>query len=101
MHDTRPESQSPNDRGQWGSNLGFVLAAAGSAIGLGNIWRFPRIAAQNGGGSFLIAWLIFLRQIAVDVVGRRGAVFARINFTRCARGVPAHAAIGDLCSSSV
>lgn len=42
----------------WGSKLGFVLAAAGSAIGLGNIWRFPYIAGQNGGGAFLIVYLI-------------------------------------------
>ena len=42
------------------SRWGFVLAALGMAVGTGNIWRFPRIAAQNGGGEFLIAWFIFL-----------------------------------------
>ncbi|RMD89513.1 MAG: sodium-dependent transporter [Calditrichaeota bacterium] len=42
------------------SRWGLILAALGMAIGTGNIWRFPRIAAQNGGGSFLIPWLIFL-----------------------------------------
>ena len=42
------------------SRLGFLLTALGMAIGTGNIWRFPRIIAQNGGGSFLIPWLIFL-----------------------------------------
>jgi NSS family neurotransmitter:Na+ symporter len=57
MHDYRPESQSPNDRGQWGSSLGFVLAAAGSAIGLGNIWRFPYVAGENGGAAFVILYL--------------------------------------------
>ena len=43
---------------RWGSQIGFVLATAGSAIGLGNIWRFPYVAGQNGGGSFLILYLI-------------------------------------------
>ncbi len=43
---------------RWGSQIGFVLATAGSAIGLGNIWRFPYVAGQNGGGSFLILYLL-------------------------------------------
>ena len=38
----------------------LVLAALGMAIGTGNIWRFPRIAAENGGGAFLIPWILFL-----------------------------------------
>jgi len=42
------------------SRIGLVLAALGMALGTGNIWRFPRIIAQNGGGSFLIPWIIFL-----------------------------------------
>ena len=45
-------------RAQWGSKIGFILAAAGSAIGLGNIWRFPYLVAQNGGGAFLLIYLI-------------------------------------------
>lgn len=45
-------------RVEWGSNLGFILATAGSAIGLGNVWRFPYLAGQNGGGSFLLLYLI-------------------------------------------
>ncbi len=45
-------------RTHWGSKIGFVLATAGSAIGLGNIWRFPYVAGQNGGGSFLLLYLI-------------------------------------------
>ena len=46
------------DRGEWGSKLGFVLAAAGSAIGLGNIWKFPSEVAENGGAAFLIVYVI-------------------------------------------
>ncbi|MCT4545428.1 MAG: sodium-dependent transporter [Vallitalea sp.] len=47
-------------REQWGSRAGFILAAIGSAIGLGNIWRFPYTVAKNGGGAFLIAYFIAL-----------------------------------------
>jgi len=42
------------------SRWALILSALGMAVGTGNIWRFPRIVAQNGGGSFLIPWIIFL-----------------------------------------
>jgi len=44
----------------FGSRLGMMLAMLGMAVGTGNIWRFPRIAARNGGGEFLVAWVTFL-----------------------------------------
>ncbi len=47
-------------RGQWRSRTGFILAAIGSAIGLGNIWRFSYLAYDNGGGAFLIPYLVAL-----------------------------------------
>jgi NSS family neurotransmitter:Na+ symporter len=46
------------DRGHWGSRLGFVLAAAGSAIGLGNVWKFPYITGEYGGGAFVLVYLV-------------------------------------------
>lgn len=45
------------NRASWGSKLGLILASAGSAVGLGNLWRFPYVAGQNGGGSFLLLYL--------------------------------------------
>lgn len=54
-------------REHWGSRLGFVMAAAGSAIGLGSLWRFPYITGQNGGGVFVLLYLIFTFIIALPV----------------------------------
>ena len=47
-------------RGQWSSKLGFIFAAAGSAIGLGNIWRFPYVAGENGGAAFVLIYIFFV-----------------------------------------
>ena len=47
-----------SEKSQWGSKLGFILASAGSAIGLGAVWKFPYMTAANGGGGFLLVFLI-------------------------------------------
>lgn len=47
-------------RDTWGSKLGFVMAAAGSAVGLGNIWKFPYTAGESGGGAFVAIYLFFV-----------------------------------------
>ncbi|SES70376.1 sodium-dependent transporter [Anaerobranca gottschalkii] len=65
-------------REQWGSRLGFIFAAAGSAIGLGNIWRFPTRVGENGGGAFVLIYLLIMFAIGIPVmisefvVGRKG-----------------------------
>lgn len=55
-------------REQWGSRTGFVLAAIGSAVGLGNIWRYPYIAYENGGGAFLIPYLFALLTAGITIL---------------------------------
>ena len=59
---------STSERGSFGSKFGIVAAAAGSAIGLGNIWRFPYVTGENGGGAFLILYLFFILAIGIPVM---------------------------------
>ena len=69
-------------RSNFTSKIGFVLAAAGSAVGLGNLWRFPYLAAQHGGGTFLFVYLIlaltfgFTLMIAEIAIGRKTGLSA-------------------------
>ena len=64
--------------GHWSSRMAFVLAVTGSAVGLGNIWKFPYIAGQNGGGAFVLVYLACVVLIGMPVmmseilIGRRG-----------------------------
>lgn len=68
---------STTDRGSWNSKLGFVLAAAGSAVGLGNIWAFPTKVATEGGAAYLVVYLIctfligFPVMVAELAIGRK------------------------------
>ena len=55
-------------RSQWGSRLGFILAAAGSAVGLGAIWKFPYVASQNGGGAFLLIFIGFVFTLGIAMM---------------------------------
>jgi neurotransmitter:Na+ symporter, NSS family len=63
---------------QWSSRMGFMLAAAGSAVGLGNIWKFPYMAGQMGGSAFVLTYLLFMFVIGLPIlvlewlIGRRG-----------------------------
>lgn len=64
--------------GQWGSRWAFILAATGSAVGLGNIWKFPYITGENGGGAFVLVYLLCIALIGLPLmmaevlIGRRG-----------------------------
>jgi NSS family neurotransmitter:Na+ symporter len=55
-------------RDQWGTKLGFILAAIGSAIGLGNIWRYPYVVYENGGGAFLIPYFVALATAGLPIL---------------------------------
>ena len=75
----------------WSNSFIFVLAAAGSAVGLGNIWKFPYIAGENGGGAFVLVYLICIAIIGIPVMaseimlgklGRASPIQALLNLTR-------------------
>ena len=55
-------------RAHWGSKFGFILAAAGSAVGLGNIWKFPYITGENGGGLFVIIYLLCISLVGIPIL---------------------------------
>ncbi len=56
------------EREQWSTRLGFILAAVGSAVGLGNMWRFPYLTAENGGAAFLVLYVVFVLFIGLPVM---------------------------------
>ncbi|MBP0981858.1 MAG: hypothetical protein J5968_06595, partial [Oscillospiraceae bacterium] len=77
-------------RAQWASSIGFILAAAGSAVGLGNIWKFPGKAYNGGGSAFIVIYILIVALIGTSVmlaefaVGRHGqkspfGAFGKIN----------------------
>ncbi|MGO1537818.1 MAG: sodium-dependent transporter [Leucobacter sp.] len=55
-------------RGEWTGQIGFIIAAIGSAVGLGNIWRFPGVAYENGGGAFLIPYIVALLTAGIPIL---------------------------------
>lgn len=80
------------ERETWTTRLGFILAAVGSAVGLGNIWRFPFLAADSGGGAFLVVYLIAILIVGIPallaefVIGRRANVDAIGAFREIGKG---------------
>jgi len=84
--------------GQWTSRWAFILAATGSAVGLGNIWKFPYIAGENGGGAFVLVYLLCIACIGLPVmmaeimIGRRGRQNPVNTLTSLAAEAKAHPA---------
>ncbi|MAB83547.1 MAG: hypothetical protein CMJ24_08965 [Phycisphaerae bacterium] len=72
-------------RGQWASRTGFILAAAGSAVGLGNIWKFPYITGENGGGLFVLIYLLCIVLVGLPIL------IAEIMIGRAAQAQPVEA----------
>lgn len=65
-----------NQRESFGSRLGFILVSAGCAIGIGNVWRFPTVTGQYGGGIFVLFYLLFLVLMGLPVLTMELAVRA-------------------------
>ena len=82
------------DRGSFASRMGIILATAGSAVGLGNVWRFPYMTGQNGGAAFILLYFacVFLLgipgMISEFIVGRHGATNAARAYDILSRGKP-------------
>ncbi|QMT18506.1 sodium-dependent transporter [Planococcus maritimus] len=76
------------ERSTWGTRAGFIMAAVGSAVGLGNIWRFPYVAYENGGGAFFIPYLFALLTAGIPIlileftIGHRYRGSAPLSFFR-------------------
>ena len=72
------EQQRVSIHGQWSGRMAFILAATGSAVGLGNIWKFPYITGEHGGGAFVMVYLLCIAAIGIPIMmaevllGRRG-----------------------------
>ncbi|OIJ11584.1 sodium-dependent transporter [Anaerobacillus arseniciselenatis] len=87
-------NQNQNSREQWGSRLGFILASMGSAVGLGNIWRFSYVTGDNGGAAFLLIYLLCIIAIGIPVlmaeftIGRRAQSDVVGSFSSVAPGKP-------------
>jgi len=88
------QSQAAGTRDSFGSTFGVIAAAAGSAIGLGNIWKFPYITGMNGGAAFIIVYLICIAVIGLPVmlsefiIGRKAQKNAIGSFKKLAPGTP-------------
>lgn len=82
---------APAPRLHWSSRLMFVFAASGSAVGLGNIWKFPYIVGENGGGAFVLLYLACLIGLGAPLligevlVGRKGSAYPATAFLKVAR----------------
>jgi neurotransmitter:Na+ symporter, NSS family len=86
--------QLNSNREQWNSRLGFILAAMGSAVGLGNIWRFSYVTGENGGAAFLLVYLLCIIAIGIPIImaeftiGRKAQSDAVGSFEKLAPGKP-------------
>ena len=86
------KNASNTARDSFGSSFGVLVALAGSAVGLGNLWRFPYLVGQNGGAAFIIIYLAFVLLIGIPIllaefiIGRRSQASARAAFQALAPG---------------
>ena len=67
-------SENGNQSREWSSRFGYIMVAAGAAIGLGNIWKFPYLAYQGGGGVFLVVYILIVAVMAHPMVEMETAI---------------------------
>lgn len=84
MSAPKTDSNSQTSR-RWSSRWLFILAAAGSAVGLGNIWKFPYIAGENGGGAFVVIYLVCVAVVGIPIM------MSEVMIGRASRSSPIHA----------
>lgn len=80
---TITEEKRSSEHGQWSSHFTFILAASAAAVGLGNIWKFPYLTGQNGGGLFVLIYLACVLVMGIPLM------MAEITLGRCGRRNPA------------
>ncbi|GAB2498442.1 sodium-dependent transporter [Promicromonospora xylanilytica] len=91
MSDAQRTTAEPEKREEFSGQLGFILSAIGSAVGLGNIWRFPGVAYENGGGAFMVPYLVALLTAGIPIlfldyaIGHRFRGSAPLAFRRLKR----------------
>jgi neurotransmitter:Na+ symporter, NSS family len=94
---------SVSQHGMWSSKLGFLLAAVGSAVGLGNIWRFSYVTAENGGGAFVLLYLaaialvglpVMIAEVLIGRAGRESPINSLLHLARSSKASPAWSLIG-------
>ncbi|MDK2972197.1 MAG: neurotransmitter:Na+ symporter, family [Candidatus Sumerlaeota bacterium] len=94
LHDQSDPIDEQHVRGKFASRLGFMLAAVGSAVGLGNIWKFPYITGENGGAAFILIYLACIAVVALPALlvefslGRHGQTSAIGTYRKIAPGTP-------------
>ncbi|MFO7641609.1 MAG: sodium-dependent transporter, partial [Candidatus Competibacteraceae bacterium] len=64
----KPQIPAETLRGNWSGRIGFVLAAAGSAVGLGNLWKFPYMAYENNGGAFVLIYVVAVLLVGIPIM---------------------------------
>ena len=96
-------------RGSFGSKIGIILATAGSAVGLGNVWRFPYMTGENGGAAFILVYIVFIFLLGIPgmvnefIIGRHSASNAARAYHKMSRGRPWRGVglLGILCSTMI
>ena len=82
------------ERGNFGSKIGVILATAGSAVGLGNVWRFPYMAGENGGAAFIVIYLVCILMLGLPgmlsefIIGRHAQDNAARAYDKLSKGRP-------------